>query len=49
MVYSDPDLDDPTSHAVKAETIPVDRTTILKSRMPINGRQAVRIVRATEQ
>ena len=49
MVYSDRDVDDPTSDAVKAETIPVDRTTILKSRMPINGGQAVRIVRATER
>jgi alpha-glucosidase len=48
-VYSDRDVDDLTSNAVKAETIPVDRTTILKSRMPINGGQAVRIVRATEQ
>jgi alpha-glucosidase len=49
IVYSDRDVDDPTSKAVKAETIPVDRTTILKPRMPINGGHAVRIVRATEQ
>ena len=48
-VYSDRDADDPSSSAVKVETITVDRTTVLKPRMPVNGGQAVRIVRSKEK
>ena len=44
-LYSDREPDDPTSRAVKVETIPVDRATVLKPRMPVNGGQALRIVR----
>jgi alpha-glucosidase len=44
-LYSDRDADDPTSKAVKVETLAVDRTTVLKPRMLANGGQAVRIVR----
>jgi len=46
-VYSDRDVNDPASKAVKIETITVDATTVLKPRMPTNGGQAVRIVPAT--
>jgi len=45
-LYGDRDPDDPTSKAVKIETISVDRTTVLKARVPANGGQAVRIVPA---
>jgi len=43
-VYSDRDLDNVASKAVKIETIPVDRTSVLSAKMPANGGQAVRIV-----
>jgi alpha-glucosidase len=45
-LYSDREADDPTSGAVTVETIPVDRTTVLRPRIPVNGGQAVRIVRS---
>lgn len=48
-LYSDRDTDDPTSRAVKVETITVDRATVLTPRMPVNGGQAMRIVRAGER
>jgi alpha-glucosidase len=44
-IYSDRDVNDPASKAVKIETIPVDRATVLKPVMSTNGGQAVRIVR----
>ena len=44
-LYSDRDVDDPTSRAVQIEIIPVDGTTVLKARMSANGGQAVRLVR----
>jgi alpha-glucosidase len=46
-LHSDGDPDDPVSKAVKVETMAVDRTTVLKARIPVNGGLAVRIVPAT--
>ena len=48
-IYGDRDVNDPASKAVKIETIPVDRATVLKPVMSTNGGQAVRIVRATQE
>ncbi len=46
-VYSDRDLDDPASKAVRIEMLAVDCTTVLKTRIPANGGQAVRIALTT--
>ncbi len=45
-IYSDAEIDNPASKAVKIETMNVDRTTVLKPRIPANGGHAVQIVRA---
>jgi alpha-glucosidase len=46
-VYSDGDIGDPASKAVKVERLTVDSTTLLTARMCANGGQAVRLVPAS--
>lgn len=48
-IYRDLNPGDPDSKAVKIETMPVDSRTVLKTKIPANGGQAVRIVPASVQ